>query len=215
LANGELLHPIHQNLIVLSRQYHDDTDRNKTGSVMVECQSFRQGCVGCCVNMRWSPERVSAYLAGNTRVFSMISSDHRLRLSDLARIHWKRGGWRDHLLVSVLAPVTLGLTAWLWMRFHGSCCFAGIIDPVTGRGGCLIHPARVGLPDLRRHAFPGLVLLGCNRSLRCPQLDRVPLDLSSDLINTSKEGFSSLRRMGRKPLKRGLHGSGAQAHSPD
>ena len=182
------------NIVMIRRQI-------RRGSVMVECQSFRQGCVGCCVNMRWSPERVSAYLAENTRVFSTISSDHRLRFSDLTKIHWKRGGWRDHLLVSVLAPITLGLTAWLWMRFHGSCCFAGIIDPVTGRGGCLIHPARVGLPDLRRHAFPGLLLLGCNRSLRCPLLDRTPVDLSSGLIDTSATGFSSLRGRGRKPRK--------------
>ena len=33
----------------------------------MDCQSFKQGCCGCCVNMRWQPERIAAFLDANTR----------------------------------------------------------------------------------------------------------------------------------------------------
>jgi len=165
---------------------------------MIECQSFRQGCCGCCVNMRWSPERVRAFLDENTRAFKNSGAPVRSRFRDLVWIHWSRGGWRDHVLVGWLAPLTFGLTAWIWMRFYGSCCFAGILDAETGRAGCLIHPARLGKPDLRRHAFPGIPVLGCNRALRCPMLDQTSINLSSGLIEVSQAGFQSLRRGRRK-----------------
>ena len=160
---------------------------------MIGCQSFRQGCCGCCVNMRWSPERVKAFLKENTRVFAETFPSSRPRFRDLVRIHWRRAGWRDHLMVMILAPLTLGFTAWLWQRFWGSCCFAGYLEPETGRAGCLIHPLLIGQPDLRRHAFPGVLVLGCNRELICPMLKQTPPDLSSDLITVSSCGFRSLR----------------------
>lgn len=160
---------------------------------MIHCQSFSQGCCGCCVNMRWRPERVLAYLAENTRAFRQVTGTSRPGFARLVRLHWRRGGWRDHLMVALLGPLTLGVTAWLWMRFCGSCCFAGILEEQTGRAGCLIHPARVGDPDLRRHAFPLVLVLGCNRQLRCPMLDAAAPDLTRPLIPTSQAGFKSLR----------------------
>jgi len=159
---------------------------------MIECQSFRQGCCGCCVNMRWRPERIRAFLEENTRAFNAVSANRRPRFLDLVRIHWGRGGWRDHLLVNVLAPLTVGFTAWVWMRFYGSCFFAGYLDVASGRVGCLIHPARVGDPDLRRHAFPLIPVLGCNRGLRCSMLEQTPADLDADWRAVSGVGFRSL-----------------------
>ncbi len=161
-------------------------------NAMIECQSFRQGCCGCCVNMRWAPDRIRAFLKNNTQALNEVAGSLRPRFCDLIRIHWRRGGWRDHLLVSVLAPLTVGFTAWVWMRFYGSCCFAGYLDEASGRVGCLIHPARVGGPDLRRHAFPLIPVLGCNRGLRCPMLDQTPADLDADWSTVSRAGFRSL-----------------------
>ena len=161
---------------------------------MTGCQSYREGCCGCCVNMRWRPERVHAYVAANTQTFkARVGGASRPRFADLVRIHWQRGGWQEHLLVTLLAPLTLGITAWIWMRYYGSCCFAGYLDD-TGRVGCLIHPARVGEPDLRRHAFPLVLVLGCNRKLRCPMLDQDQADLATGWLETSRRGFASLHR---------------------
>ena len=170
---------------------------------MTECQSFRQGCCGCCVNMRWRPERVRRFIRGNTEAFARAiirknvangvgAPPLRPRFLDLVQIHWRRGGWRDHLLVTVLAPLTLGFTAWIWMRFYGSCCFAGYLDSESGRVGCLIHPAREGAPDLRRHAFPMIPVLGCNRALRCPMLDQPSPDLAAGWDTVSRAGFQCL-----------------------
>ena len=164
------------------------------GVYVIHCQSFSQGCCGCCVNMRWRPARVRAFLEANTIVFHEESPSLRPGFWRLIRIHWRRGGWRDHLLVSILGPLTLGLTAWLWMRFYGSCCFAGTLDVTSGRVGCLIHPLQVGDPDLRRHAFPLVLVLGCNRQLRCSMLDSPTPDLSAGMIPTSLAGFRSLRK---------------------
>jgi hypothetical protein len=161
---------------------------------MIECQSFRQGCCGCCVNMRWNPDRVGEFLEQNTLAFNAVTHSSRPRFRDLVGIHWHRGGWRDHLLVTVLAPLTVGLTAWIWMRVYGSCCFAGYLDGAPGRVGCLIHPARMGTgtPDLRRHAFPLVPVLGCNRGLRCPMLEQTSPDLDADGLAVSRAGFRSL-----------------------
>ena len=168
---------------------------------MRNCQSFRQGCCGCCVNMRRSPEWVRAFLEANTRAWHDAGLGDRPRFRGLILLHWRRGGWRDHLLVTILAPITLGLTAWLWMRLFGSCCFAGILDSESGRVGCLIHPQRVGEPDLRRHAFPGVPLLGCDRALRCPMLDLDTPDLNNNCQTVSAAGFWSLRRQARRSAK--------------
>jgi hypothetical protein len=159
------------------------------------CQDFRQGCCGCCVNMRWRPERLAAYLDANTRAAeTYLRPGRRPRLRDLVRLHLSRGGWRDHLLAAWLVPLTLGLSAWYWKRCYGSCCFAGYLDRAEGRVGCLIHPARVGGPDLRRHAFPLLPTLGCNRALRCPMLDAggVPQDAGWQAV--SQAGAASLQQ---------------------
>lgn len=166
---------------------------------MTNCQSYKEGCCGCCVNMRWHPQRVQAFVAENSRIFrEQVPGSSRPGFWVLVRIHWSRGGWRDHLLASVLAPLTLGLSAWIWMRYYGSCCFSGTLDD-SGRVGCLIHPARVGLPDLRRHAFPLIPVLGCNRQLLCPMLDQKPADQGSGWITTSRRGFQSLHP-GKKML---------------
>lgn len=156
------------------------------------CQSFRQGCCGCCVNMRWAPERIVAFVDANTRAMEAVAgAGRRPAFGDLVRVHLRRGGWRDHLLMA-LAPVTLGLTAWFWKRRQGSCCFAGYLDRSGGRVGCLIHPRRVGEPDLRRHAFPLIPTLGCNRTLRCPMLDEDGIALESDFMTVSRAGAGSL-----------------------
>ena len=94
----------------------------------MECQSFRQGCCGCCVNMRWRPERLAAYLAANTRAAEATWGGGRPRWRDLVRVHLARGGWRDHLLAVWLVPLTFGASAWLWRCRYGSCCFAGFLD---------------------------------------------------------------------------------------
>ena len=161
----------------------------------MECQDFKQGCCGCCVNMRWRTDRIVAVIDANTRAAeAVLRPGVRPRLRDLVRLHAARGGWRDHLLMTLLAPLTLGVAAWIWKRYLGSCCFAGFIDRETNRVGCLIHPERVGLPDLRRHAFPLIPTLGCNRTLRCPMLDRDHrLSTADDWFNVSRAGAKSLK----------------------
>lgn len=145
--------------------------------------------------MRWRPQAFHDYLAANTAAFEQVLQGRRPGFIDLVRIHWMRGGWVDHLLVLWLGPLTLGLTAWLWLRYQGSCCFAGFIDREAGRGGCLIHPARLGEPDLRRHAFPAVILLGCNRALRCPLLERADAHLTLGLQQASRAGAASLGKV--------------------
>ena len=145
--------------------------------------------------MRWQSDRIAAFLDANTRAADrLFRPGVRPSLQDLVRLHLARGGWRDHLLAAWLVPLTFGLSAWYWRRRHGSCCFAGYLDRAEGRVGCLIHPARVGEPDLRRHAFPLIPTLGCNRALRCPMLDvgGVPPD-DADWLTTSRAGAASLK----------------------
>ena len=144
--------------------------------------------------MRWQPDRIAAFLDANTRAADrLFRPGVRPRLRDLVRLHLARGGWRDHLLAVWLVPLTFGLSAWYWKRCYGSCCFAGCLDRAEGRVGCLIHPARVGEPDLRRHAFPLVPTLGCNRALRCPMLDSAgaPPD-DADWLTASRAGAASL-----------------------
>ena len=161
----------------------------------LNCQSFRQGCCGCCVNMRWRPERIAAFLEANTRAAERcFPPGARPRMRDLVRVHMARSGWREHVLAVWLVPLTLGLSAWFWKRRYGSCCFAGYIDRAAGRVGCLIHPARVGEPDLRRHAFPLVPTLGCDRALRCPLLDAGSAAPDADWLTVSRAGAASLRR---------------------
>lgn len=167
----------------------------------MDCQTFRHGCCGCCVNMRWRPERVRAFVAANTREARRIFPDgSRPRYRDLVRLHLVRGGLLDHLFMTLLAPLTLGAAAWVWSRLCGSCRFAGYLDERGERVGCLIHPARIGGRDLRRHAFPLVPTLGCNRRLRCPLLDAPDPPLDADWIPVSRAGFASLRRAtGKSP----------------
>lgn len=164
----------------------------------MDCQSFSQGCCGCCVNMRWRPERVRSFLSANTVAFTQAVA-RRPQYRDLVYLHLRRGGWRDHLMVTLLAPFTFGVSAFLWMRLFGSCCFAGYLDVEFSRVGCLLHPSRVGEPDLRCHAFPLIPVLRCDRQLRCPLLDEPSTDPSDDLIAVSQAGFESLRRRRRQP----------------
>ena len=160
----------------------------------MECQTFRQGCCGCCVNMHWPRERIDAFLEANTRAAERVfRPGMRPRRRDLIRLHLTRRGWRDHLLAVWLVPLTFGLSAWLWKRRYGSCCFAGYIDRSQGRIGCLIHPARTGGADLRRHAFPLIPTLGCNRSLLCPMLGEGCVPQDADWFTASQAGAASLR----------------------
>lgn len=144
--------------------------------------------------MRWTPERIAAFLDANTRAAERaFGPDARPGLRELVRVHLARGGWRDHLLAVWLVPLTLGLSAWLWKRFYGSCCFAGYIDRAEGRVGCLIHPARLGAPDLRRHAFPLVPTVGCNRALLCPMLGRKSPETAAGWLEVSRAGEAGLR----------------------
>lgn len=124
---------------------------------------------------------------------AIFADGGRPSFGQLVRLHWRRGGGWDHALLA-LAPFTFGLSAWLWRRWLGSCCFAGYLDRAAGRAGCLIHPLRVGEPDLRRHAFPLIPTLGCNRRLRCPMLDSESIGLDADLITVCRAGAASLKR---------------------
>ena len=144
--------------------------------------------------MRWRPERIAAYLDANTRAAAaLFRPGVRPSLRELVRLHLARGGWRDHLLAVWLVPLTLGLSAWFWKRRYGSCCFAGYLDRAEGRVGCLIHPARVGEPDLRRRAFPLVPTLGCNRALLCPMLNSGGVPSAADWLTASRAGAASLR----------------------
>ena len=160
----------------------------------MECQTFKQGCCGCCVNMRWQPERIAAFLDANTREAERVfRTGQRPRYRDLVRLHLARGGWRDHLLAAWLVPLTFGLSAWFWKRRYGSCRFAGYLNRQEGRVGCLVHPLRVGGPgDLRRHAFPLIPTLGCDRALRCPMLDAEGVSPGADWLAASRAGAASL-----------------------
>lgn len=144
--------------------------------------------------MLWHPERIEAFLDANTRAAeALFRPGVRPRLRTLVRMHLARGGWRDHLLAAWLVPLTLGLSAWFWKRHYGSCCFAGYLNRDEGRVGCLIHPARTGNPDLRRHAFPLIPTLGCDRALRCPMLDAGGVSPEADWLTASRAGAASLR----------------------
>lgn len=162
----------------------------------MECQTFRQGCCGCCVNTRWKPARLAAFLEANTRAAERIfPSGATPGRRELVRLHLARGGWRDHLLACWLVPLTFGLSAWFWKRRYGSCCFAGYLDRATGRVGCLIHPRRLGgMTDLRAHAFPLIPTLSCDRSLRCPMLDAGEASPDMDWLTASRAGADSLKR---------------------
>lgn len=168
----------------------------------MECQSFRQGCCGCCVNMNWHADRIAAFLNANTQAAEVaLRPGVRPRLRDLVRLHIARGGWRDHLLAFWLVPLTFGVSAWVWKRYLGSCCFAGYIDRANGRVGCLIHPARLGIPDLRRHAFPLIPTLRCNRTLICPMLRTAPPAKTAAWLTVSRAGAASLRNRRRSRIR--------------
>ena len=168
----------------------------------MECQSYRQGCCGCCVNMRWRADRIATFLEANTRAAeATLRPGVRPRLRDLVRLHIARGGWRDHLLVFWLVPLTFGISAWMWKRYLGSCCFAGYLDWASGRVGCLIHPAQWGMPDLRRHAFPLIPTLRCNRALMCPLLCEDASVKDVDWLAASRAGAASLHRRRRGRIR--------------
>ena len=160
------------------------------------CQSFRRGCVGCCVNMRWSDRRITRFLRRNTdAVRRLWPAGKRPGFGDLVRLHWARTGLMDHLLGFWLVMPTMGLSAWVWKRFQGSCPFVGFLDETTGRSGCLVHPLRVGAGlDCRRHAFPLMLTVGCDRELRCGMLDDNRLPSEAGLLEASRKGGGSIRR---------------------
>ncbi|MDD2599987.1 MAG: hypothetical protein PHO37_12295 [Kiritimatiellae bacterium] len=166
------------------------------------CQDFKQGCCGCCVNTHWSEQRIADFLSANTVAVDALirRRGHELRVRDLIQIHLRRGGWRDYLFAFFLVPFTFGLSAVLWNKRYGSCCFAGWLNQEEQRVGCLIHPARLGGADLRKHAFPMVPTLSCDREMRCPMLDD-PTPRQMTL------GWFELSRMGAKRLKRGVAGS--------
>lgn len=151
------------------------------------------------MNMKWSAERILRYLGDNTRVIAEVFPESgRPGLWDLVRVHWRRGGAWDHMLMGLLVMPTFGLSALIWRWTRGSCCFAGFLDESSGRVGCLIHPERMPGTDLRRHAFPLVPTLKCNRKLRCWMLKDGPADRALDAIATSRKGYESL--MARGPI---------------
>ena len=170
----------------------------------MDCQSFRQGCCGCCVNMRGQQVRIAAFLAANTAAAArLLPPDRPPRYRDLVRLHIARGGLIDHLLACWLVPLTFGLSALLWRRLFGSCRFAGFIDSDGERVGCLIHPLRLGgSKDLRRHAFPLVPTLGCNRSLICPMLVQHSMPTDTGWPEASRAGAASLRKRCAKTRRR-------------
>lgn len=181
-------------------QAEETRSRAEVAKMKLNCQSFRQGCCGCCLNMRWAPDRIRAFLGANTDAAGrFFPAEGRPGLRDLVRFHLARGGWIDHLLMFWLVPPTLAISAWTWSRYYASCCFAGYIDESAQRVGCLIHPLRIGLPDLRRHAFPLVPTANCDRELRCPMLDSPLADVSLGNLEASRQGWKS--------IKKGLHDS--------
>lgn len=163
----------------------------------LNCQDFSGGCCGCCVNMRWSRRRLERFLAANTAVTESVRKrrNGELRLRDLVGIHLRRGGWADYALAFILVPLTLGVSVLVWKRLCGSCCFAGFLDESQTRTGCLIHPLRLGGGgDLRKHAFPLVPTLNCDRDLRCPQLESPGTDGNRGWHETSLAGARTLHR---------------------
>lgn len=153
----------------------------------MDCQSFPEGCVGCCVNMLWSDKRIRQYLQKNTEFYEKyLPQTGQLSYWSMVCFYFRRGALLDGLLTVALLLPTFGISAVLWKRFLGSCPFAGYLDASGKRAGCLIHPARVGLPDARRHAFPMLPLIKCNRLLRCPALDNPESNWSMELLQASR-----------------------------
>lgn len=158
-----------------------------------DCQTFPEGCVGCCVNMHWDDSRIRGYLSRNTELAAtFLPAGRPILYWRMVKFYYRRGGWLDMLLTALLVLPTAGLSALWWHRRIGSCPFAGYLDNSRKRAGCLIHPARVGLPDARRHAFPLLPLVKCNRQLRCPALDNPETNWSTELLQTSRIGQASL-----------------------
>ena len=157
------------------------------------CQDFAEGCVGCCVNMRWTDERITRYLSTNTGlVQDYLCTEAGVTYWSMMRYYFRRGwGW-DLLLTFIMVIPTFGVSAVLWQRFWGSCPFAGYLDERHQRGGCLIHPARIGGADRRQHAFPLLPFVKCNRMLRCPALDSDTIDLGMGLLQASRRCCQSL-----------------------
>ena len=146
------------------------------------CQDFKQGCCGCCVNTRWNRGRIERYLMANTVAMERIleKRENVPRLRDLLLIHLLRGGLYDYCLAFILVPFTVGLSALIWKKWFGSCCYAGFINKEEQRVGCLIHPLRIGGSfDWRRRAYWLVPTLKCDREMICPALrnHNVALDL--------------------------------------
>jgi hypothetical protein len=151
--------------------------------------------------MRWSDGRITDWLTANTQARDRwVGRTAEPRFGDLVRWHGARGGFWDHLLAFWLVMPTFGLSAWAWRRWRGSCVFAGFLEPGSRRVGCLIHPQQAGAwgtetpgRDLRRHAFPGIPTLGCNRNLRCRRLDDPTTAWTDGFLDASRKGAASLR----------------------
>lgn len=171
----------------------------------IDCQSFREGCVGCCVNPRWSDTRLHTFLARNTDALAgWDATEGHPRRADIVRAHWRRGGVWDHLLMLWLLLPTLGLSLLIWRRWFGGCVFAGFLSTTPTRVGCLIHPARWGqarggqeCTDLRRWAFPWVPTLYCNRRFECPGLHAPTPQLGCDYATATAHNAATCRqRMG-------------------
>jgi len=135
----------------------------------IDCQSFMEGCCGCCLNMKHTREKLTRVLWRNTKAMERVmSKGGHLSVRRLIRWHWACGGFWDHLLACWLAGPTLAFSAWMWHRFFGCCAFAGFLSQYPIRVGCLIHPLAINDGrDWRRWAFPLVPTLSCARDLRC------------------------------------------------
>ncbi len=173
-----------------------ETRARAEGACTVTCQSFREGCVGCCVNMRWSDQEIRRFLTENTvAAKGVLIGKSRPRFGNLLRLHLRRGGLLDFLWTWVFGVCTCGFGSWLWSRRRGSCPFAGFLDDAQTKAGCLIHPARYGYPDLRRHAFPAVPLVVCNTALECPSWPTADEEaLAAGIVRASRRNGRILQR---------------------
>jgi len=170
------------------------------------CQDFPEGCCGCCVNTRLPRGTLEEILRKNTLNGSrIVGSGGPPRFWDLVKWHFRSGGFWDHLLCFWLVGPTLGLSAWIWARRLGNCCFAGFLDGER-RVGCLVHPKRIGARiDFRRYAFPLVPTLRCNRALRCGYLslqDGEGVDTDGWYEVSRRAAATLRRRIGRKRLRK-------------
>lgn len=140
-------------------------------------------CLGCCVNDNAARSRVEAALVRNRQLFDRISTAPVLLRRAVLRHNVASQGWATYLLAGVLAPLTLGLTLWIWWRWmYVACPFAGYLARERGEAGCLIHPRRRGPSQSGERSWAPWMLIPwmrCRPGFLCRNhdaVDRVQVD---------------------------------------